>query len=419
MRGDHGRRRRRAGSGGREGDPRLLGELGLVGEDSVDAERHEGGELGLPVAEGRLATGAAVGLGQEGVLGAERPGEDVEAGRVRPVDDPTVGRPLRVDERVLVEADAVQACVDERLERLGVQLVAVAHRGPPRRDQVGCNARLLEQVDEPGTEPLVGQTTEHRLLERLDGQPRVVDPAPLPQLVGEQLAERQADGVEVGGVLDLGDEPDGPIRRVEQVEQVAQPLDAPLAVVRRALGPQLGQPFADAQRAELVPGEVLGEPARDLRAVDGLGRAPVSELVVVGDVGRARDLVLVPQDEHAVARRDQVGLDGVGPEFDRETVGVLAVLGSVTAGAAMGDDERRGGHPVTLTGVPVRSPSRPTSRREAVGGKSVCGETRRGGPWGRGVSPPTDAKDARHARSPCENAALIRQIFSHSLHDRR
>ncbi|QCR20006.1 hypothetical protein C1N71_11640 [Agrococcus sp. SGAir0287] len=46
------------------------------------------------------------------------------------------------------------------------------------------------------------------------------------------------------------------------------------------------------------------------------------------------------QHEHAVARRDDVGLDGVGAEAGGEAVRLLRVLRAVAAGSAMGDDER-------------------------------------------------------------------------------
>src|SRR4051794_10348665 len=66
-----------------------------------------------------------------------------------------------------------------------------------------------------------------------------------------------------------------------------------------------------AQRLELGEREVLDEPAVVGLAVDLLGRAAVGELGVIGDVGRAGDLVLVPADELAVARGHQVRLDEV------------------------------------------------------------------------------------------------------------
>jgi hypothetical protein len=69
---------------------------------------------------------------------------------------------------------------------------------------------------------------------------------------------------------------------------------------------------------------------------------PRGELGVAGDVGRARDLVLVPRDEHAVARRDEIGPDVVRPHADGELVRRDGVLGPVGAGAASVADDERG-----------------------------------------------------------------------------
>jgi len=57
---------------------------------------------------------------------------------------------------------------------------------------------------------------------------------------------------------------------------------------------------------------VIGAPSMTL-----VVRRP-GELGVLGDVGRARDLVLVAGDELAVLRGDQVGLDVIGAHADRE-----------------------------------------------------------------------------------------------------
>ena len=64
------------------------------------------------------------------------------------------------------------------------------------------------------------------------------------------------------------------------------------------------------------------------------------ELGPCRDIRRARDLVLVAQHEHAVARRDDVGLDRVGAERERQLVGRAGVLGTVAGRTAMADDER-------------------------------------------------------------------------------
>jgi hypothetical protein len=61
------------------------------------------------------------------------------------------------------------------------------------------------------------------------------------------------------------------------------------------------------ERPELGEGAVLGEPADDGDAVDRLGGLAVGELGVGGDVGGARDLVLVADDQDVVPGRDEVG----------------------------------------------------------------------------------------------------------------
>jgi hypothetical protein len=73
-----------------------------------------------------------------------------------------------------------------------------------------------------------------------------------------------------------------------------------------------------------------GEPARLRHAVDRLRRAAVRELGAVGDVGRPRDLVLVPDDGHPVLREDDIRLDGIHSHRQRQLVGGAGVLGAVS-----------------------------------------------------------------------------------------
>ena len=127
-----------------------------------------------------------------------------------------------------------------------------------------------------------------------------------------------------------------------QLEHLVQGRDAEVAVVRRVVRAHAGQPLDGPQRAELLVGEVLGEPPGHRAAVDGLGGAPVGELGAVGDVGGAADLVLVAGDEDAVLGGDEVGLDVVGTLADGELVGRDRVLGAVAGGAAVADHHRVG-----------------------------------------------------------------------------
>ena len=100
------------------------------------------------------------------------------------------------------------------------------------------------------------------------------------------------------------------------------------------------QPLSRAERLDLREREVLGEPAGDRLAVDGLRALAIGK--PIGDVGRAADLVLVPRDQHAVLRRDEVRLDEVGAHLDGEPVALERVLGPMAARAAVADDDRRG-----------------------------------------------------------------------------
>ena len=156
----------------------------------------------------------------------------------------------------------------------------------------------------------------------------------------ERLLEGQPDGVEVRRVLGLRVDADA--LAPGQLEHLVQGRDAEVAVVRRVVRAHAGQPLDGPQRAELLVGEVLGEPPGHRAAVDDLGGAPVGELGAVGDVGGAADLVLVAGDEDAVLGRDEVGLDVVGALADGELVGRDRVLGAVAGGAAVADHHRVG-----------------------------------------------------------------------------
>ena len=64
--------------------------------------------------------------------------------------------------------------------------------------------------------------------------------------------------------------------------------------------------------------------------------------MMIGDVGRVGDRILVPRDEHIVLGRDEVGLDEIGALLDREVIGRQRMLGTQPARAAMGDHDGRG-----------------------------------------------------------------------------
>ncbi len=136
-----------------------------------------------------------------------------------------------------------------------------------------------------------------------------------------------------------------PIGVVRQLHDFIESRDREAAVEGAILRPQFRQALARAQRLDLGQGEVFREPARHGFAVDDLSAAPRCELRMVRDVGGAPDLILVPRDEHAVARHHQIGFDVVGTLLDRQPIGLERVLRSLAAGAAMGNDKdvRQGG----------------------------------------------------------------------------
>src|SRR5690606_39423767 len=93
----------------------------------------------------------------------------------------------------------------------------------------------------------------------------------------------------------------------------------PAAVVQGVVRTVVRDAFDGAQPLQLGEREVLGEPAGDGHAVQGLGGAPAGELGVVGDVRRAADLRFVAADQMAVPGGDQVaGLDDVSAQVEGE-----------------------------------------------------------------------------------------------------
>ena len=117
---------------------------------------------------------------------------------------------------------------------------------------------------------------------------------------------------------------------------------------RAAGAPAARSVFSSARVKSSVNQPVTAAPSIDL------GGPAVGELGVVGDVGRAADLVLVAGDEHAVLGRDEVGLDEVGAHA-RWRAGRrpgCARAGSrgaprwpMTSGGRQLGDPRRGGGP--------------------------------------------------------------------------
>ena len=163
------------------------------------------------------------------------------------------------------------------------------------------------------------------------------------QGLDDALLLGQADAVEVGGVLDLGDDPDltaGLLgQALAQLQDLLERGDLEHAVVRGGARTGLGQALLRAEGLELGEGEVLGEPAGLLDAVHDLGGPAVRELGTLRHVGGAVDQVLVAVDQHAVLGGDQVRLDHVGTLRHGQLVGGEGVLRAVPGGAAVGDDD--------------------------------------------------------------------------------
>jgi hypothetical protein len=128
-----------------------------------------------------------------------------------------------------------------------------------------------------------------------------------------------------------------PFREIDDFLQRGHLVEAVEGRVRR---PQVRNPLDRTQRLELGEREIRGEPTRERRAVDHLRRAPVREFGMGRDIGRARDLRLVTNDEDAVLGGHEIGLDVVGAHVDRQLVGRKRVLGPVRRSATVRDDER-------------------------------------------------------------------------------
>jgi len=96
-----------------------------------------------------------------------------------------------------------------------------------------------------------------------------------------------------------------------------------------------------AQGLDLGQREVAGEPAGLRLAVDLRGLLAGGELGVAGDVGAVVEVGVVAGDEHAVLGGDQVRLDHVGAEVDRQRVGLQRLLGQVAGRATVRHDHRR------------------------------------------------------------------------------
>ena len=78
------------------------------------------------------------------------------------------------------------------------------------------------------------------------------------------------------------------------------------------------------------------------RVVTAVGSLPARK--TARDVGDVVEIQIVEDDELRIARRDDVLLEIVGTEPVRERLCFERVLGEIAACAAVGDNDRRGGH---------------------------------------------------------------------------
>jgi len=93
-----------------------------------------------------------------------------------------------------------------------------------------------------------------------------------------------------------------------------------------------------AQRAKLVPGEILDKPPLKLHALDLVVCSPIRKFRAICHIGRQRKLRIMSANQYAVARRDQIGFDRVRPHLDGQLKRRQRVLRPIPASAAMGDD---------------------------------------------------------------------------------
>ena len=320
----------------------------MVGEEAVDAGVEERLDHADHVALRIRVRGGAELRVEELVLGAEGVRHHLEARAVGEGDE----RGLLAHRAVLLLGDDLR---EGRAERVDAGRADLAHaRGGLVEvvvaDGVAGGHGVVGRAVDAGEEHRLGLEAEVLVeiaqvgeLEGLHGGGGVaLVQAVLVEQLDDALLHGQADGVEVGGVLDLGDDADlaaVPGREaLPQLEHLLEGGHLVPAVVGRGLGADLRQALLGAQGLELGEGEVLGEPAGEGHAVDDLGGPAVRELGSLGDVRGAVDQVLVADHEHAVLGGDQVRLDHIRALGGGQLVGGQGVLGAVAGGTTMTHD---------------------------------------------------------------------------------
>jgi hypothetical protein len=322
----------------------------VVGEETIDAGIEQGAHVRdracLAAAAGIVALPQAA--RQEVVLGSERVGHDLQSGGVRGSHQRgcLAQAAIRVHAHHVAEARTEDVGVGgDRAQALGARHLPIRRtaRGGTVRGLRVRRAQQLQQADvRPVAVELAAQRAQVADFERLDHHRSAAGVGMRSECLEQPVLHRQPARAEVGGLLDLGDQPDHATTRGgfvrHQRHDLVERRHRVQAVVRGAT--QRRDTLPCAQRAQFFEGEVLDEPAFDRAAVD-LARGPaIGECGMRRDIGGAADLVFVPCHQHAVAGRDQVGLDVVGAVLDRARVGGQRVLRQCRARTAVGDDER-------------------------------------------------------------------------------
>src|SRR5262249_20645057 len=160
------------------------------------------------------------------------------------------------------------------------------------------------------------------------------------QGLDQRRLECEPDRAEIARVLGLGIDPDraagleaSALGELDHLLQGWDLVDAVPALVAEV------EPLLGAQRLDLGEREVLGEVTFDRLAVDRLAGAPARKLL--RHVGGAGNVILMPRDQHAILRGDEIGLNEIDAVVDREAVGREGVLGPMASGSAVADDVRR------------------------------------------------------------------------------
>src|SRR6267142_3186512 len=207
---------------------------------------------------------------------------------------------------------------------------------------VGVDVVGVDELDRPVVRQ-PPQLLEARWLEGLEEHGRV---APIPaggvQDAREPALERQADRLVVRRVLGLGVDADGaalvPRLSLDEGDDLLERRDLKAAVELRR---PVGEGLHGAQRLDLAQREVRREPAVVRGPVDDRDAPAPGELGPSAHVGGGDQVGLVARDEMAVLRRHEIRLDEVGAQLDGEGIPLERVVGQVTRGTPVADDERR------------------------------------------------------------------------------